>query len=204
MASAGDYSLSDFISVWIGLSRIWYLSFQMVYRSAMGFPALCPWACLSRVRSYLSHLSYSGCWCWRLLSSFPGHGAEPAWWQHRLITVRRFTERDVHHSRLHCFYYEQTNPEHRQTGERVWWSLRPPREGVLTCKWVRQTKSKISVGKGKQLNHVTVFINYVSERKGPILREVCCVAFPRETMNKRLFTPYDALTTNQRNSCNQV
>lgn len=73
-----------------------------------------------RVRSYLSHLSYSGCWCWRLLSSFPGHGAEPAWWQHRLITVRRFTERDVHHSRLHCFYYGQTNPEHRQTGERVW------------------------------------------------------------------------------------
>lgn len=60
------------------------------------------------------------------------------------------------------------------------------------------------MGKGKQLNHVTVFINYVSERKGPILREVCCVAFPRETMNKRLFTPYDALTTNQRNSCNQV
>lgn len=98
------------------------LSFQMVYRSAMGFPALCPWACL-RVRSYLSHLSYSGCWCRRLLSSFPGHGAEPAWWQHRLITVRRFTERDVHHSRLHCFYYGQTNPEHRQTGERVWWSL---------------------------------------------------------------------------------
>lgn len=113
--SAGDYShLLDFVCLqqiawvcfeYLGLDQLWDL------------PSPLSWSFPSRVKPHLSHLSHSGCWCRRLLPSFPGYGAEPAGWQHRFITVRRFSTRDVHHSCLHCLHHGQTNSEHCQTGE---------------------------------------------------------------------------------------
>lgn len=116
---AADCSLlSDCVSSdWEGM--LWYLGLvhSVLFRPALGPACLLYWSFFSRVKPHLFHLPHSGCWCRRLLPSFPGYGAEPTGWQHWLIAIWRFTARDVHHSCLHCLHHGQAHPEHCQTGE---------------------------------------------------------------------------------------
>lgn len=144
---------------WMGMFRIHSVcSFKCSLGQLWGLP--CPLrSFFSRVRPHLSSLSHSGCWCRRLLPSFPGHGAEPAGWQHRLVPVRRFSERDVHHSCLHCLYHGQTHPEHCETGEGVVEARVAEGESLYLKMDREREKARFLLGKERQSSHKMMFVN---------------------------------------------